>query len=177
MDIIVATEGLLTRVGFTVLRTTAKGQEILIFEDDTVLGFVLAYSSVQSLVVDWAQVSEAAVSSHQLALRRAGQKAWNTYVVMLASGEASHAQLAALSAIEEDLTGTRKIARAAIKDGSDVEAALLPLLPLQSAPNLEAVNMVAEIQQRATELSPRAIEAFISDVEESVVIQVLEEAP
>ena len=87
------------------------------------------------------------------------------------------AELAALAAIEEDLTGTRKIARSGIKDVSDMEAALLPLLPLQSAPKLDAVDMVYEIRQRSTELSPRAVDAFVSGVEESVVLQVIEETP
>ena len=113
---------------------------------------------------------------HQLALRRAGPKAWNTYVVLLAKEDATESQLAALSAIEEDLTGTRKIARASIKDTSDLNAAMLPLLPLQSAPILDAVDMVMEIRQRATELPARAIEAFVSGADESVVLQVIEEA-
>lgn len=177
MEIIDATEGLLTGIGFTVLRSSVKGREVLIFEDDSVIGFVFSYSSAQSLIAGWGRDSEAAVSAHQLALRRAGQKAWNTYVVLLASGEASHAETAALAAIEEDLIGTRKIARSGMKDTSDVEAALLPLLPLQSAPRLDAVDMVLEIRQRATELPPRAVDAFVSGIEESVVLQVIEEMP
>lgn len=177
MEMFDSTEALLTQTGFTAARSTAKGREVLMFEDDTVLGFVFSYDDAQSLIGRWQEDSEAAVTSHQLALRRAGPKAWNTYVVFLASGEATHSQLAALSAIEEDLTGTRKIARAEIKDASDVKAALLPLLPLQSAPKLDAVDMIMEIRQRATELPPRAIEAFVSGVDESVVLQVIEEAP
>ncbi|RYE44002.1 MAG: hypothetical protein EOP24_25920 [Hyphomicrobiales bacterium] len=175
MEIFDATQRLLTRMGFTALRASVRGREVLIFEDDSVIGFVFSYLNAQSLIADWGNDSEAAVSAHQFALRRAGQKAWNTYVVLLASGDASYAEMAAISAIEEDLTGTRKIARADIKDISDVEAALLPLLPLQSAPKLDAVDMVLEIRQRATELPPRAVEAFLSGVEESVVLQVIEE--
>ncbi len=175
MDTFDATEELLTRMGFTALRSSVRGREVLIFEDDSVIGFVFSYPNAQSLIAGWGNDSEAAVSAHQLALRRAGQKAWNTYVVLLASGEASYADMAALSAIEEDLTGTRKIARSDIKDISDVEAALLPLLPLQSAPKLDAVDMVFEIRQRATELPPRAVEAFVSGIEASVVLQVIEE--
>jgi hypothetical protein len=83
--------------------------------------------------------------------------------------------MAALAAIEEDLTGTRKIARSDIRDISDVEAALLPLLPLQSAPKLDAVDMVTEIRQRSTELTPRAVEAFLSGTDVSLVLQVIEE--
>lgn len=177
MEIFDATEGLLTRMGFTALRSSVKGREVLVFEDDSVIGFLFAYPDAQSLIANWRHDSEAAVSGHQLALRRAGQKAWNTYVVLLASGQAAYAEMAALAAIEEDLTGTRKIARSDVKDISDVEAALLPLLPLQSAPKLDAVDMVSEIRQRSTELPPRAVEAFVSGIEESVVLQVIEETP
>jgi hypothetical protein len=177
MEIFDATERLLTRMGFTALRSSAKGRDILIFENDSVIGFVFSYPNAQSLIADWVNDSEAAVSANQFALRRAGQKAWNTYVVLLASGQSSYAEIAALAAIEEDLTGTRKIARSDIRDISDVEAALLSLLPLQSAPKLDAVDMVSEIRQRATELPPRAIEAFISGAEVSVVLQVIEETP
>ncbi|MGX5652536.1 hypothetical protein ACWKW4_19950 [Hydrogenophaga borbori] len=177
MEIFETSEGLLGRMGFTAVMTTVKGREVLVFEDDSVIGFVFSYPNVRSLIASWSSDSEAAVSAHQLALRRAGQKAWNTYMVLLASGEASYADLAALAAIEEDLTGTRKIARSDVKDISDVEAALLPLLPLQSAPKLDAVDMVYEIRQRATELSPRAVDAFVSGIDESVVLQVIEETP
>lgn len=177
MEIFDTTEGLLTRTGFTALRSFVRGREVLIFEDDSVIGFVFSYPNAQSLIAGWGNDSEAAVSAHQLALRRAGQKAWNTYVVLLASGDATSAEMAALAAIEEDLTGTRKIARQDIKDISDLEAAFLPLLPIQSAPKLDAVDMVLEIRQRATELPPRAVEAFVSGVEESVVLQVIEETP
>ena len=177
MDTFEATEGLLTRTGFSTLRSAVRAREVLIFEDDSVIGFVFSYPDAQSLIAGWEKDSEMAVSAHQLALRRAGLKAWNTYVVLLASEGASYAEMAGLAAIEEDLTGTRKIARSDVRDISDVEAALLPLLPLQSAPKLDAVDMVFEIRQRATELSPRAVDAFVSGVEESVVLQVIEETP
>lgn len=177
MEIFDATEGLLTRMGFTALRSSVKGREFLIFENDSVIGFVFTYPNAQSLIAGWGSDSEAAISANQFALRRAGQKAWNTYVVLLASGGPSYADMAALAAIEEDLTGTRKIARSDIRDNSDVEAALLPLLPLQSAPKLDAVDMVSEIRQRATELTPRAVDAFLSGTDVSVVLQVIEETP
>jgi hypothetical protein len=177
MDIFDGTQELLTRMGFTALRSFAKGKEILIFEDDSVIGFVFSYPKAQSLIADWESDSEAAVSGNQFALRRAGQKAWNTYVVFLANEQASYAEMAALAAIEEDLTGTRKIARADIRGVSDVEAALLSLLPLQSAPKLDAVDMVLEIRQRATEVTPRAVEAFVAGADDSIVLQVIEETP
>jgi hypothetical protein len=46
---------------------------------------------------------------------------------------------------------------------------------VQSAPRLEAVDILAEIRLRATELHSRAIDAFLSTADEGVVIQFLEE--
>jgi hypothetical protein len=80
-----------------------------------------------------------------------------------------------LGAIEEDLTGTRKIAQAGVNEVAELRLALLPLLPFQSAPRLEAVDIAAEIRQRATELPARAVDAFLSSADASVVMQVLEE--
>ena len=177
MEVFEATEVLLTQAAFTARRTSVKGQECLVFEDDTVLGFLFTYADPSTLAAEWEAHAEAAISTHQLGLRRAGQKAWNTYVILLAANVANHADLAALAAIEEDLTGTRKIARAGIVDASDLEAALLPLLPIRSAPKLDAVDMVSEIRQRATELPPRAIDAFVSGADESIILQVIEETP
>lgn len=97
--------------------------------------------------------------------------------MLVSAGKADYAQSVALGEIEEDLTGRRKIARADVVDIARLRAALLPLLPLQSAPKLEAVDIVSEIRERTTELPARAVEAFLSSAEESVVIQVLEEAP
>jgi hypothetical protein len=85
--------------------------------------------------------------------------------------------LVALNVIEEDLTGTWKIARAGIGDVEQLRAALLPLLPIQSAPSLGAVDMPAEIKLRTIELPERAIEAYLSRAQEASVIQVLEEEP
>jgi hypothetical protein len=141
------------------------------------LGFLFAYDDSEKLIDGWGKDSDQAVTAHQLGLRRAGQKAWNVYLVLLTSGEAEYAQSVALGAIEEDLVGTRKICRAGIGDLADLRSALLPLLPFQNAPKLEAVDIVTEIRQRATELPSRAINAFLSGADESVVLQVLEEKP
>ncbi|MFT3669541.1 MAG: hypothetical protein QM795_13405 [Pseudoxanthomonas sp.] len=125
----------------------------------------------------WVSDSDNAITKYQFGLRKSGIKAWNTYLVLLTPELPDYARLVSLGAIEEDLGGTRKIARAGVRDLSDIGAALLPLRPLQTAPRLEAVDMKEEIRERTTELPPRAVEAFLSGAEESVVLQVLEELP
>jgi hypothetical protein len=174
-DILTASATLLREAGFSAQSISVAGHTALAFEDATVLGFLFAYDNPSQLIEAWARDADAAVATHQFGLRRAGQKAWNAYVALLAANEADYGQSVGLSAIEEDLAGTRKIARAGIADIADLRAALLPLLPLQSAPSLEAVDVATEIRQRATELPARAVDAFLSTADDAVVIQVLEE--
>jgi len=177
IEILTSSVNILTGAGFDTMPISINGREALAFEDAMVLGFLFTYQEPNDLIEAWNRDSSRAITDNQFGLRRAGQKAWNAYCVFLATGNSTYVNLAALAAIEENLEGTRKIARSDIGSLADLRAALLPLLPLQSAPKLDAVNIEEEIRQRATELQPRAIDAFLSNAEESVVIQVLEETP
>jgi hypothetical protein len=175
IDLLAAGIEMLQSAGFAAERSSINNREALIFENSTVLGFLFGYNNPPELLGAWVGDAKRAVADHQLGLRRAGQKAWNTYIVLLSAESADHRQSVALAEIEEDLTGTRKIARSGIRDSSDLRAALLPLLPLQSAPKLEAVDIADEIRQRTTQLPSRAVDAFLSNAEESLVLQVLEQ--
>lgn len=177
IDILTQSAEVLAGAHFATSHTSIDDRAALLFEDATVVGFLLAFEDPRDLVKYWAEATDRVVKHHQVGLRRAGRKAWNAYLILLAKREGGHAELAALSAIEEDLAGTRKIARAGVLSVADVEAALLPLLRLQSAPRLEAVDMVAEIRERTTALPTRAVEAFLSSADEAVVLQILEEEP
>jgi hypothetical protein len=175
IDILAASAEVLGEVGFLTNPISIGGRQALAFEDATVLGFVFAYDDPAKLIEGWGKDTDQTISAHQFGLRRAAQKAWNVYVVLLTSAEADYAQSVALGAIEEDLVGMRKISRAGVTDLADLRSALLPLLPLQSAPRLEAVDIIAEIRQRTTELPTRAVNAFLSNADDAVIIQVLEE--
>jgi hypothetical protein len=156
---------------------TNRGSAIA-FEGTTVLGFIVVYNDPAHLLDRWGHDAAALIADNQLSLRRAQAKAWNTYMIFLAEAAASKSeQRVALSAIEEDLVGTRKVARVGIRTREDLRAALLPLLPIQNVPRLEAVNMVAEIDLRTTELPERMRQAFLSRVPEAVALHVLEEEP
>lgn len=177
IDLLNSSAEVLVEAGFTATKVTVGNRKVLAFEDATVLGFLFAYDDASKLMTEWPADADRAISTYQFGLRKAGLKAWNTYVVLLASGPADYAQTVSLGAIEEDLAGTRKIARAGVNDVANLHAAILPLLALQSAPRLDAVDIAEEIRQRTTELPPRAVEAFLSSADEAVVIQVLEETP
>jgi hypothetical protein len=174
-DILGTALALLTTAGLDASRVQIGDKEAVVFEDSTVLGFIFAYKSPSDVTEGWQKISEKAVSEYQFALRRAGLKAWNTYTVLLAEDEGHQGDVAAFASIEENLAGTRKIARMAVRDADDIRAALLPLLPLQAAPQLEAVDIPQEIRQRATELTTRMVDAFLSTADDSIVLQVLEE--
>ena len=176
-DILDWSTELLGESGYATEQVAIDQRRVLVFEGDTVLGFLFSYDTVADLTISWVADSDNAVAAYQLGLRRSGIKAWNTYLVLLTSEQPDYARMVSLGAIEEDLGGTRKIARAGVRDNADLSAALLPLLPLQSAPRLEAVDMKEEIRERTSELPLRVVDAFLSGAEDSVVLQVLEQSP
>ena len=148
--------------------------QIITFENASILGFVICFPDPAALIDRWRSASERALKAAQFALRRADAKSWNAYVVLLAEAPGDYGQNIALGAIEEDLVGTRKIARAGIATSEDARAALLPLLEIQNAPQLEAVDMAAEIKLRTSELPTELVEAFLSEAADSTLIQLLE---
>ena len=153
-----------------------NSEPFLMFESDSVLGFVLTFPDAASLIERWRPSSQRVLDRAQFALRRAETKSWNTYLVFLADTSPAYAESITLDAIEEDLVGTRKIARAGIKSLDDVRAALLPLLAMQHAPRLEAIDMSEEIRLRTSELPSDAVEAFLSRAPDATLIQLLEAA-
>jgi hypothetical protein len=175
MDILTLAEQVLVDVGFVTSRIEVGERVGLAFENQTVLGFAFAYDKPGDLLMNWATDANRVIAAHQFGLRRAGSKAWNAYIVLLSAGFPDQALSARIGAIEEDLVGTRKIASAGISGAPDVRRALLPLLPIQTAPKIEAANIPDEILLRTTQLPSRAAEAFLSSADTSVVLQVMEE--
>ncbi|TZF90772.1 hypothetical protein [Cognatilysobacter lacus] len=163
----------LDEAGFSV--SSVETPPALTFEDPSVLGFLMVYDTVDELLASYSRTSQVLLARHAFLLRSAGAKAWNTYMVLLATSSATSNQLVALSGIEEDLSGTRKIARAGVADREDVHAALLSLLSLQTAPRLGAVNMPEEIRLRTTELPANLVNAFLSGADDGLLMQIIDE--
>lgn len=180
-DILETTREVLTGASFSVRQLPASVggleaiQGALAFENDTVLGFVLAFDSITTLISNWRRASDALVRAQAQMLGAAGQKAWNTYLILLAGDGAGFAEALALGQIEEDLEGMRKIARAGVNGLATTKAALLPLLPFRAAPVLEPIDMPSEIRGRAGEVNPEVLRAFLSRADESVVLQIVED--
>ncbi len=165
----------LQEASFDVTGTPGQHGDAFIFENDTVLGFALLYDTAADLIGRWNADADALIATRRFQLKASGNKAWNTYVLFLAAGQPTSNEAVALSLIEEDLAGYRKIARAGCDNLADLDRALLPLLPVQSAPVLDAVDSKVEVRQRATEISSRLLEAFLSDADEQIVLQMLEQ--
>jgi hypothetical protein len=139
---------------------TSSGDSIT-FENDTILGFVMHYSYPQILIENWHKDSAAVLNSTQFLLRRSEAKAWNAYFVFLADHSADYGQSIAMGSIEEDLVGTRKIARAGVAASEALRSALLPLLP-------------GEVRLRTQELPSDLIETFLSGASDATLLQILE---
>ena len=162
-------------VSFDVFAIPLEHCESFIFENDTVLGFGLLYETPAQIIESWAVDADNLIASRHFQLRASANKAWNTYVLFLAKERAKSGEIVALSLIEEDLVGYRKIARAGCIDATELQRALLPLLPIQAAPILDPVDSQIEIRQRATDVSPRLLKAFLSEADDQVVLQMLEQ--
>jgi hypothetical protein len=165
----------LREASFDIATTPVEHGQAFLFENDTVLGFTLLYETAADLIDRWAADADRLIATRRFQLKAAGNKAWNTYVLFLAVARPSPIEAVALSLIEEDLAGYRKIARAGCGDLTDLNRALLPLLPVQSAPFLDAVDSKLEVRQRATEISPKLLDAFLSEADEQIVLQILEQ--
>ena len=148
--------------------------DVTIFENESVLGFVLLYPNAAALVEDWKRESDLVLQAAQFPLRQAGTKAWNVYLILLAETPGSYGENTSLGGIEENLVGTRKIARSGVSNQEELRAALLPLFPIQNAPRLEVVDMKEEIRLRTSELPEDLVDAFLSDAPEATLIQLLE---
>src|SRR5689334_10783681 len=88
-------------------RMSPYDQDILLFEDESIFGFVVLFDTVQRLLETWKGKQTLFIQKNAGALRRANMKAWNCYSLFLCTETAPEFQKAALVEIEEDLALTR----------------------------------------------------------------------
>lgn len=160
--------------GYAVATADDQDGPVILFENDSILGFVLCFRDASVLLERWQPSSQRVLQVAQFALRRAERKAWNTYLVFLTEAAGDYGQNILLGAVEENLIGTRKIARAGVNGIEAVHAAMLPLLAIQNAPRLDAVDMAAEIRLRTTELPGELVDAFLGGASDATLAQLLE---
>ena len=86
IDLIDASRRVLQEAGVVSAPLDVPNVMALAFEGATLIGFVITYDEPENLLARWNKDAQDLISAHQLGLRRAQSKAWNTYLVLLASG-------------------------------------------------------------------------------------------
>lgn len=148
IDILTEAQGAFESAEYQTLRWAGESP-VLGFENSVVLGFVHVFDTPAALLSTWEQRSMAVLQRFAPLLRSGGAKAWNVYTVLLADAEGNDEEKIQLSKIEEDMSRTRKIARAGLSNRKALYDALLPLLPLAGKTHLGVVNFAAELERRA----------------------------
>lgn len=151
-------------------RTWWKADEAdrVYFEDQSVLGMVSEYESVEKLLATWEQRQDEFLDDYAIQLRAPGgeRKVWNAYTVHLtveSVSEEARDRRARLEndlfKVEEDFRGTRKLARCGLEGRSDSVEALLPLIELQHSVELRAEDYRRDLR---CEIAEKFDEGFVA---------------
>jgi hypothetical protein len=148
-----------------------------VFEDETVFGFVVEYSTAKDLLNNWQPNQDKLLERFSAILRNAGAKAWNVYTVLLTEGMTDDAQQTHIfETIEENLRHTRKIPRQNIRTPSDVRAALAPLLAVPTQSILAAESFEVRLTRKLeAEIGAEAAKSFLGEADEETVARLLAE--
>ncbi len=146
-SIILDARAILESSGYRTVAPTVANN-LLYFEDESVIGVCHAVETVQDLMRDWQMLQDRFIRENTQRLLLDSLKAWNCYSVYLASEPCAPAHLTKLYAIEEDFRSTRKIVRAGVVGRADVEAGLAPLLPLRRILSLASDDVNGRLAER-----------------------------
>jgi hypothetical protein len=178
IDLLSSMQILLREAGFTTHLTSVDNVRSVSFEDDALVGFASSFSSPTELLSRWKPIETAILTRHSQSLRKAGEKAWNVYVVLLCAAAADPIVNRQVCWIEEDLERTRKIAACGLGNREDLVRALLPLLPFQYQPALQVESVKDRLQRRIGFIAPVASDVALDDsVAASDVVSLLGQKP
>jgi hypothetical protein len=176
MDILTQAEIVLREAQYETWPWSGGPVPAICFEDQTLVGFLHTSPSAESLLKGWEKAQESALGRHAVALRSAGNKAWNVYSVFLA--ERGTAELNwRTERIEEDFSLARKIARANIQTNADLVRALLPLLRIRAQPTLGEAHYSDRVRARLKDVPASAVTAFVGAASAADVAHILETEP
>ena len=174
MDILHQVEIVLRDAGYTTQRARQGTRFVICFENAMLIGFAHVFESSAKLLTQWEAVQRAVLKQYNVALRNAGEKAWNVYSIFLTDDTESSRQRA-VERLEENFALTRKIARGSVRTGRDVELVLLPLTSVQARPSLGVTDFEDRLRNRLKEVSPEAVRAFMANTDANEVAHILEE--
>lgn len=170
MDLISWSLRVLEDAGYSIRSERNK----LLFEDETIYGFISAHENVDDIIHSWESIQDGFLKEHAPAIRRSNLKAWNAYSVFLTSSEVDYAQQGFISNIEEDFRSTRKIVRAGVTSLNAVRRALFSLLPIQHPVQLSSEDMKERIFNRMT-LSLSVKAALLSNSSLNDILAIIDE--
>lgn len=169
-EILACASALLTRNGYQEGKNVALSEidrsSHRIFEDAYGIVAVVVFSSWQDLVAKWTDVQGVFVELISTNLAREESKSWEGYLVLLTPGFASETDQRQLERISQDTGRVRKLVTtgAHLRDQSDVEMALLSLLPLkvtaEASSSSNILNRLPELLS-SPELSKEVISTIV----------------
>jgi hypothetical protein len=163
IDLLSTMQAVLRDAGFRTRLISLERSPVLSFEDDIVIGFGCAFDDPDSLLTRWTSLEMSLLMRYAGNLRAAGDKAWNVYCVFLATRPGDTIQNRQIRWIEENLERTRKIAACGVGTREALVRALLPLLPLQFQPTLQAEDITLRLVRRIQSIAPRAAGVFLNE--------------
>jgi len=159
MNIIHETNSILELSGYKTKYTDADAN-LLYFEDDCLLGFVTVFLTVGELSTQWKEKHDAFLTKNAGRLRVSPLKAWNCYSIFLTPDDTDSFPMHTFLEIEDNLQGTRKIARYSVRTRKDIIHALYPIMPIQNRVALSSEKFLDRVKERV-DLKERTIAAFL----------------
>lgn len=116
------------------------------FEDEYGVVLVVVYETWPAMVEGWAEDQGRLVELISAHMTRADAKAWEGYLVLLTPAVPPEGEESSVEEVRYDVTRVRKLVAAGdeLIALSDVERALLPLLPITLSTDLEAETSVLD---------------------------------
>lgn len=139
-----------------------RGEDMLQFEDETLLGFVCELS-LESLLQTWSSRQDDFLRNNARTLANSALKAWNLYSVFLSSDVPDEAKQKSIVIIEEDFRASRKVVLAGVQTTADVIRALYPFIPIQNIAALETSDSLRKLRGRLSTLPPAAVDILLSE--------------
>lgn len=173
MRILDEAKRLLERHGYF---ASVTGQDMILFEDDSLIGFVCE-GPLQQLLSTWGARQDEFVRKNAGPLRTSSTKAWNLYSVFLSADVPTPDDKKAITNIEEDFHATRKIVQTEVATLSDVTRALYSFIPIQNLVSLSTDNTLRTLRARLSSVPNAAVEALLDQSKsDDFVVQAFQEA-
>jgi hypothetical protein len=171
MNILEATRKILETAQYF---TSSMGEEDrLYFEDSSLFGFVWVPVDIEVMIREWERGQDSFLTDHEKQLRHIKEKSWNAYTVLLCEAVPSIGQRNALSKIEENFRGSRKLVGTGLRVNSQVVQALYPLLRIQNLVVLQDTDPVARLRGRLGSLPSVVFDALLGNIPSREIVRLL----